>query len=123
MISLRYISKDLLEQAEVMKIILYEIGTDTILPEIYEIFGKEKFLDFLSIFGGMNIQIPDIDIIETAVRDAIIFHRLISLKSPVEREKEKRVICKDYDLSIDEVVTIYNHIYDNAKEMGLIDHD
>lgn len=59
--------------AEIMTI----VGNDTLLPEIFEIFGNEAAIKFLDIFAGNNVVVPSKDLVVKAVRDAHIYHELV----------------------------------------------
>lgn len=62
-----------------MMICLLESAGDTLIPQLYDVFGKENFLKFMSIFAGTTIKVPNLKIIEDTMRDVAIYLRLRDL--------------------------------------------
>jgi len=57
-------------------ILLFALITNnrySILPEIYRVFGKEKFLKFIDIFGGSTISVPSHESLLRTIRNVRIF--------------------------------------------------
>jgi len=95
---------------DALQVALLRSSKDTLLPELYEIFGKSKLLKFLDIFSGTTIVVPDRDLVENSIRDTFIY---ISVSKAVTYRKKERVmgIVKDladrYSISKDDVWNIY----------------
>jgi hypothetical protein len=58
---------------DVFRVVLVQSVQYTLFPELLEIFGPEKVLKFMDIFGGMTIKVPDRSILERIVRDVDIY--------------------------------------------------
>jgi hypothetical protein len=65
---------------DALQIALLRTGRDTLLPEIYEIFGKESTIKFLDIFAGITVKVPTKQVIENAIRDTFIYLTLKKAK-------------------------------------------
>lgn len=89
-------------------VLLVHSGRYELLPELYEVFGREKLLQFLEIFGGTTIKVPSEKDLIQAARDVAIYTRLHDAqpghKDPVDD------LCHEYDLCSDEVYTIYREM-------------
>lgn len=62
-----------------MMVVLLESAGDTLIPQLYEIFGRESFLKFMDIFAGTTVKVPAIKPVEDAMRDVGIYLRLRDL--------------------------------------------
>lgn len=84
----------------------------TLLPEIYEIFGKDITLKLFGKFGGQTITFPPRSELMRIRRDADIFIRLQANDNPVIRKR----IASEYDLSVARVTDIYYKVEKIVKE-------
>lgn len=44
-----------------------------VLPELFEVFGREKLIQFLDIFAGQSFKVPDHDTLSQRIRDVLIW--------------------------------------------------
>jgi hypothetical protein len=65
---------------DALQMALTRTGRDTLLPELYEIFGKEATIKFLDIFAGTTVKVPSKQVIENAIRDTFIYLTLKKAK-------------------------------------------
>jgi hypothetical protein len=49
---------------------------DTLIPELFEVFGSEHLMRFLDLFAGTRFEVPSRDLILAALRDAEIYAAL-----------------------------------------------
>jgi hypothetical protein len=89
--------------------------TGTLLPELYEVFG-EKLVEFIAIFGGKKIEVPSIQTIEDAVRDADIFNALSGATKQDSLEIYQRLQEKYFFNALGEVAERYAVV---RKELNL----
>lgn len=97
-----------LKHIDALQVALLRAGKDTLLPEIYDIFGKEKLLKFLDIFAGTTVQVPTKKVLEDAIRDTYIY---LGIENAKAKRKEKadvvRDLAKRYDIDNRDVHIIY----------------
>ena len=62
-----------LKHIDALQVALLRAGKDTLLPEIYDIFGKDKLLKFLDIFSGATIRVPPRKVLEDSIRDTYVY--------------------------------------------------
>lgn len=55
------------KNVHILQVVLSSMDEENLLPELYEIFGREALLKFLDIFGGVTIRVPKRDIVRSAV--------------------------------------------------------
>lgn len=66
-------NRSLLEDADTfIKILLYK-AQDTLLPEIYNIFGKEDIQKFLDVFAGAIIKVPELNLINECAKLSVVY--------------------------------------------------
>lgn len=75
----------------------------TFLPEIYEVFGKEKMLKFMSIFGGTTVQVPTEDDLVQTIRDVQLYIDVVNRKNgrpPFSQIADKYEMTKPFALQV-----------------------
>ncbi len=60
---------------DVFSAVLVDSAEATLMPEIYECLGHDKFMHFVELFGGMTIDVPSKGLFHNAARDAEMFMR------------------------------------------------
>lgn len=83
------------EYLEIFRLALLRSSRDTLLPDIFEIFGIEHTMRFLDTFAGARITVPSKEVIARAVRDASIYYRTDVKKEKVSSE----MLAREYNLS------------------------
>ena len=95
---------------DVLQVSLLRAGKHTLLPELYDIFGKDKLLKFLDIFAGTTIEVPSKKVLESAIRDTYIYLSLENIRKGGGNRKKSDVV-KDladrYSIESSEVLRIY----------------
>jgi hypothetical protein len=100
------------EYIDLFYILLLDMAENTVLPEMYEIFGTDKVLKFLDIFAGATITVPSADMISKSLDKIFIFVKLYN-----NFNKETLDLIKnDYNLKTDEVLKIYNYVEERIRE-------
>src|SRR3989344_9417938 len=96
---IRLIDKQRASNLNVLQTAIFFVCTKySLVPEIYEFLGKEKFLDFLERFAGTTLKIPYMEDILKAIRDADI-HARLSVEHP---KQTSSLLTEDYD-SLDSI--------------------
>lgn len=88
-------------------------GEETLLPEIYEIFGSELTTKFLDLFGGATIRVPSREDMERKLRDFSIFVNVTTGKSTPEDE------ATAHELHPHKINAIVKEMGDKMGAMGL----
>ena len=79
--------RKMLRGLDPVKAILFLCARHTLLPEIFDAFGKEDTLSFLEIFGGRTIKVPSVK----AVKDALV---ALTIWEEMSKSKDKGDTCK-----------------------------
>lgn len=117
--NLTLIDSNLLKYVDVFHTVLVDIAGDTVLPEVYDIFGPELAIRFLDVFSGCSFQVPSRKVIEGAARKASVFVdmcHLIQDQRYGKRESAERLVDK-YGLSAAAIESIYD------RYMNMIDRN
>lgn len=99
------------DHIDALQVALLRASRGTILPELYEIFGKDKLLQFLDIFSGTTINIPSRKVLEDSIRDTYIYLGLRRASKKANRKKVMSDVAKDladrYDIDKQTVWSVY----------------
>lgn len=94
---------------DALQVSLLRAGKNTLLPELYDIFGKENLLKFLDTFAGTTVEVPTKKVLEDAIRDTYVY--LTLEKGLKSSNKKKSDVVKElsdrYDIEGREVLRIY----------------
>lgn len=88
---------------DALEIVLLYRFSETLLPEIFDVIGKEKFIEFLSVFSGMTVKVPDLEELKKAIRDTSIFLE-------VSKGTDMRRLELEYDMKESEIMAIYKEV-------------
>lgn len=85
-------SLDILNSADrkvldTLYLVLLDLGQQSLLPELLEVFGKETLIKFLDVFAGVTVQVPPAEEIKRAVRDTNIYVTLSQAQNRAEALK------------------------------------
>lgn len=103
------------DHMDTFRVVFVRAAQYTILPELLEIFGQDDLLKFLDIFGGMTIRVPDRALLQQALRDTDIYHRISKRDDPSMTE----TLAVRYSISTDLVRDIYQRVRVLRGDMGL----
>lgn len=78
--------------------VLISACEETVIPEIFEVFGHEAGIKFLDIFGGSRLDVPGLDVLETCVRDIDIYMRLKDAADARERSRIIVHMARKYEI-------------------------
>ena len=70
---IRMLDDDVGELVEVFIPVMLAWTRETLIPELYEVFGPEQLMRFLDLFAGARVEVPSRDLILAALRDADIY--------------------------------------------------
>lgn len=85
------------------------------LPEIYDIFGKEKVLLFLEKFGGKSIKVPTLDSIEDSLMSLVFWDVIRRKGQHLDRAKN---LANRYNMSEAQVMEKYRAVSKLLKEQN-----
>lgn len=74
------------------------------IPDIYEVFGKELMIKFMSTFAGMTIKVPSREGLERAMRDHQIYYEI------EERGAKPKALAKAMGIEVSNVYMIYHRM-------------
>jgi hypothetical protein len=96
---------------DALQVALVRASRDSILPELYDIFGKESLLKFLDIFAGTTVKVPTKKVLEDSIRDTFIYLSLEKVKKSGKPKKVMTDVVRDladrYSMSMEEVWATY----------------
>ena len=82
-------------------------------PELYEIFGRNRVLQFLHIFSGQKIQVPTIEYLEQKIKEVQIWMEF--KKNPSNRLS----IINSYGVSDSDIDSIVRSVDRKIEELGI----
>lgn len=92
---------------------------NTLLSELYKMFGVANTEKLLQVFGGTTLQIPSTSRVEEAMRDVAIYETLIKSKSASESRRLGVALAEQFDIDRKEVRLAYRsmrrRVRDNKK--------
>lgn len=91
--------KKLRKRVDVFHLALLDCAGDTLLPELYEVIGEDRFLEFIERFSGTSIRVPKESDIRNAARNADIYIR-------VQQGEPLDSLAKKNGMKTEEVVEI-----------------
>ena len=101
-----------IKHIDALQVSLLRAGKNTLLPELYDIFGKEKLLKFLDIFAGTTVKVPTKKVLEYAIRDTYIYLGMEKARTSGHKKKRMPDVVKDlaarYDIDEFHIWKIYN---------------
>src|SRR5262249_1540632 len=81
--TVRLFDNDVISSIYVFIPVMLSWTRNTLIPELYEVFGTEHLMRFLDLFAGTRFEVPSRDLILTALRDADIYATLAAHKNTV----------------------------------------
>jgi Mor family transcriptional regulator len=95
------------------RLLMALIASDSLsaLPELFGILGREKFLEFVDIFGGMVLKIPSRGALQAALRDTTIHQRH-------SQGVTAEVLSNEYGISVRQVYRIVARVEKALAEGG-----
>jgi len=71
-----FLERSTRREVDVLYVLLVHSGRYELLPELYEVFGREHLIRFLEVFGGTTLKVPSEQDLAQAARDVSIYCRL-----------------------------------------------
>lgn len=94
------------KQLNTLLLVLLADEEYSLLPELYQIFGEETLLEFLDVFGGVELKVPRRNHLLRSIRDVAIYHRLEKSNKPTVVNE----LASEYDISPETVKRIHLRI-------------
>ena len=104
------------EHVDVIQLSLLKSCQFTLIPELYEIFGHDKLLDFLELFAGTTIKVPSRDVLARAIRDVYVY----VLLSREDNPDNVSFLAKRYEIDRDTVRQIFQEMSQICEEYGVV---
>ena len=96
----RLVEKSVQDHLEVFRSIAFESIKDTLLPELFSVFGSKAAIKFMDVFAGSSVEVPSRKILDDLVRTTDIYVM-------VENGRPLAVIAEKYDTDVPEVKNTY----------------
>lgn len=106
-------------EAHIVYIMLLRSGRYTYLPELFDAVGKEKMLEVLQLFAGMQIKFPTMDEIKRYAKEVTIFFR-INKVSEKQRASVVKDLADEYIVDEDTINLIYQQMSHLLKDELLL---
>ena len=100
---------------EAIRLLLLEKSRYTLLPELYEVFGKDHFLKFLDVFAGSEFQVPDRDTLMRVIENASAY---VSMRRN-SHAATVDYLAKRYNVSTTTIWNRYRRTEKIVAEMGM----
>lgn len=113
-----------------IQLFLYYLGEKTLFLDLCDVYGIEKALELVTLFGGSSIKIPSIKQVKLALRDSDIYY---TLKNTTNLLKNIKSLAHKYNLTDMQVKQVFSKVealfisnkvdefLDNANLRGSID--
>lgn len=111
----RILDPQVRDHMDTFRVVFTRSAKYTIFPELMEIFGADKVVRFLEIFGGMTIRVPRREFLEQAVRDTDIYVAISRHDAPETTDR----LAVRYEIPRETVRDIYLRVKALREEMGL----
>ncbi len=102
-------SKELSIQGENKRrlLVMALLNTDqySYLPELLDIFGEDKLLQFLDVFSGCKVEVPSRDKLNRSMREIEIYNRMESKNKPTYAK-----IAQEYKVSEEYIRVVHNKV-------------
>jgi Mor family transcriptional regulator len=112
----RILDPKLREHVDTFRVLLLQTCSQTIFPELLEVFGAEAVIKFMDIFGGTVIKVPSRSFLEQVTRDVDIYNMV---KNSIERETAVDYLSYKYDTSNEHIMDCYNRVCEIRNKYGL----
>lgn len=88
------------------------------IPEIYDIFGKEGLLKFISVFSGESFDVPTRETLEYLARGVRIYVETERVKETSQyREQLYRDISREFGWSRQKIFEVYREFKDKIENL------
>lgn len=89
---------------------------NTLLSELYKMFGSANTEKLLQVFAGTTLQIPSTSKVEESMRDVVIYETLVQSASAAESRILGTALAKQYDIDRKEVRAAYHSMRKRIRE-------
>lgn len=93
-------------QVEAFYVLLVSSGKFTVLPELYDIFGREMTLKFLDTFAGCSIKVPSPERLKDLALKVEVYVRL-SRVPEAQRESVAEEIAEREDCKVAYILSLF----------------
>ena len=107
-------SPDQLE-THIIYILLLRSGKYTFLPELLDVVGREKMVELLQLFAGMQFKFPATSEIEKYAKEVTIFFR-VHRAMPKQRASVVKDLADEYFVDEDTINLAYRKIAHLIKQ-------
>ena len=109
-----------LRDVDVLRVALIDCCTESHIPELYDIFGREAFLKFLDVFAGATIVCPSHETLSQCIRNVGIYLRVV--REPDDtRPRLVRDLAVKYKITRSQVLRIFVEMEDRLKRYKIGD--
>jgi len=90
-----------------LRMILLYRSEGTLIPELFDVFGRDLLFKFLDIFAGTTVKVPDKDTLRRIIRDTAIYLSLLDNYTDLQVD----YLARRYDISQTEIVNIFEELH------------
>ena len=102
--------------ADTFRVIMLSACSQTIFPELLEIFGYDAVIKFMDVFGGLTVKVPSRTFLKQATRDIDIFRMM---KDSPDQEVAVDFLANKYDMDPVYVRDCYARVKSIRERYGL----
>lgn len=93
-------------------------NSDTLLPELHNFLGSDKFLEFLDTFSGVTVDVPSPKSLTNSIEDCVIYRQLSHIGGPKNlRETRRLVLAKSLATRFNTTTRKVLKRYEKAKSI------
>lgn len=113
----RILDPQVRDHVDTLRVILLSACSQTIFPELLEIFGPEQVVRFMDIFGGLTIKVPSRTFLQQATRDVDIYTMMTNSPEP---EAAVDYLAIKYDMDPVYVRDCFSRVKEIRRRYGVV---
>lgn len=104
---------------DIALIVILRCDTESVLPDLAQMFGYDALVEFLRRFAGRTVKVPSVIALEKALRDVEIYLDIERAKGEGGRAKAVRNIVATYSVSRQRVFKIHKSVAETLSVFDL----
>lgn len=113
---LRILDPQVRGHVDTFRVILLAACSNTIFPELLEVFGLEDVTKFMDIFGGLTIRVPSRTFLKQAIRDVDIYKMMTD---SFDKSAAARYLSSKYDIDEAYVRDCFERVKELRQRYGV----
>lgn len=95
------------KRVNALRMIMLYRSEGSLIPELFDVFGRDLLFKFIDIFAGTTVKVPDKETLRRIIRDTAIYISLLDNYSDLQVD----YLARRYDISQTEVVNIFKELH------------